>query len=123
MANEITYSYSIGVSKSNLINSKSASGSITMNGSHYASGAMNIPTTAGGTAIPLGSVATNGTACFKNLDATNYVEIGVQVTGTFYPLIRLKPGEPAYLRISPSAVPYALANTAAVALEYLIYED
>lgn len=123
MANEISYNYSLSVAKTNLANSKSAQGSITLNGSHYSAGAMNVPTTAGGTAIPLGSVATNGTAFFKNLDGTNYVEIGVQVTGTFYPLIRLKPGEPASLRISPSAVPYALANTAAVALEYLINED
>lgn len=123
MANEISYSLSLSVAKGSLSDSKSTSGTANMNGTHYAGGAMNVPTTAGGTVIPLGSVATTGFTWLRNLDGTNYVEIGVQVAGTFYPLLRLKPGEPQVVRFSPSQAPYALANTAAVALEYRIIED
>lgn len=31
-------------------------------------------------------------AFLKNVDPTNYIEIGLVVSGTFYPLIRLYPG-------------------------------
>lgn len=90
----------------------------------------NIPTTAGGTAIAFPTtVATRGFAWFINLDTTNYVTIGVQVAGTFYPLIRLKGNataskrEAAFLRLEPGVTVYALANTGAVDIEFGVLND
>lgn len=88
--------------------------------SDYDAGVVTIPTTAGGTNIPIG-VTTPGEAWFVNLDETNYIEIGVQVAATFYPCIRLNAGEwsPVRLGLGASAL-FARANTAAVDLQYHI---
>jgi hypothetical protein len=72
-------------------------------------------------ALNLGDVVTPGWSVFVNLDDTNYVEIGVEVTGAFHPLLKLKPGERAMCRVG--ATPYAKANSGVVELFYSIYED
>jgi len=73
-------------------------------------------------AIVLQDVATCGWARFENLDATNYVELGVVVAATFYPFIKLKATEFCIIRLGSNA-PYAKANTAAVQLDYEIFTD
>lgn len=74
-------------------------------------------------ALAMGDVSTAGYAQFRNLDATNYVEVGVDVAATFYPFLKLKPGEGSGpVRLGTSA-PYAQADTGAVKLDYLILED
>lgn len=84
----------------------------------YDAGVVEIPTTAGGTNIPLG-VTTPREAWFRNLDETNYIEIGVQVAATFYAFMRIEPlgWSPVTLGVGASAL-YARANTAAVDLQY-----
>lgn len=74
-------------------------------------------------ALAFGSdIATAGFAVFTNLDATNYVEIGVVVAGTFYPAIRVSPGEQqGPVRFASLSV-YAKANTAPVKLKYDMLE-
>ena len=72
-------------------------------------------------ALPMGDVAAAGWGFFKNLDATNYVQIGVDNTGTFIPFLRLNAGEFCFVRLATNA-PYAKANTAAVQLKYLIFD-
>jgi hypothetical protein len=72
-------------------------------------------------ALVLGDVASCGAAYFLNTDATNYVDIGVDVSGTFYGLIRLMPGEYAFCPRLATNAPYARANTSAVNLEYYIF--
>jgi hypothetical protein len=124
MANEITVTATLKVAKGSLAWQQSVNQSITLaaakpNGSGFS---QSIPTTAGGTAISLGAVATNGWAWFQNLDATNYVEIGVADGGTFFPFARLLAGEIALMRVSASAAPYALANTGAVILMTTIFD-
>lgn len=64
-----------------------------------------------------------GMAYFKNLDDTNFVDIGVDVAAAFHPLIRLKPGEATVLRLAATSAPYAKADTAAVRLQANIYEE
>lgn len=64
-------------------------------------------------------IGTAGWAFFRNLDVTNYVELGLDVTGTFVPFCKLLPGEYALVPLSTTAV-YAKANTAAVNLRWLI---
>lgn len=64
-----------------------------------------------------------GWAIFRNLGSTNYVEIGPYSGGTFYPCIRLDAGEHCAVRLAQATTLYARANTAAVELEWYIYED
>lgn len=91
-------------------------------GTRYIMDLFSVPTTAGGTAIPLGTLGTLGMAYVRNTDPTNYVELLSAVSGTVF--AKLKPGEAALFRF-PSAItaPAALANTAAVKIEYLFLED
>ena len=70
-------------------------------------------------ALILGEVATPGFAYFKNLDATNYVQIGVDVAAAFVPFVKLLPGQSAQVWLGTTA-PYAKANTGAVLLDYMI---
>ena len=121
MANEITASFAFRAAKGNLDVSKTASGQFTLSASApVASGGCQSIGTAAHEALGLGDVSDAGWAYFKNIDATNYVEIGVDVSSSFYPLVRLAAGEFALFPLSNSAAPYAKANTAAVVLEYFV---
>lgn len=72
-------------------------------------------------ALTTGDLATAGYALFVNLDATNYVEIGIDDSATFEPLAKLLPGDWAILPLTTLAI-YAKANTGAVELDYTIFE-
>ena len=72
-------------------------------------------------ALGLGSLSTPGWGVFMNLDDTNFIEVGIDVGATFYPFLHLEPGDVQMGRLA--AVPYALADTAAVDLWYVIYEE
>ena len=72
--------------------------------------------------VSITDITNKGFVYFGNLDTANYVEIGVDVSSTFYPLARLSAGESATLRLSPSVAVYAQANTAAVKLETYCFE-
>lgn len=124
MANEISVNATLAVRKGNLSETRSTSGSFTLNAANPAKAA-GIASIGFATheAIAIGDVATAGWARFKNVDATNYVEIGLVVSATFYPFLKLKAGEPAGpLRLGTNTI-YAKANTAAVLLDYEIYDD
>lgn len=56
----------------------------TITNSQYQDGAMSVPTTAGGTAIPLGGLAGGALGRYEiiNKDPTNYVELMTAVSGT-----------------------------------------
>lgn len=126
MANEILASGSLsytnvakGISNLSLTEQPSY---FTITGYEAQSSTMNVPTTAGGTAIPLGSVGTIGWCFFKNLDPTNYLDILTAASGTAF--LRLLPGEFAICRLTPAiTAPAALAHTAATLLQYLILEN
>ena len=123
MADEITVNVKLAVNKGSLVQ-RFESGSLTfdMTGSVAAGGVSSIPTTAAGTALNVGSVSTAGWAYLRNTDDTNFVEVGVQVAGTFYPAIKLKAGEAGVVRLGTNS-PYARANTLAVNLQYFIFQD
>ena len=70
-----------------------------------------------GEALGVDDVTVGGVCFFRNLDETNYVEIGFQVSSTFYPFLKLLPGEFSVGRLG-NAAPYARANTANVNLQY-----
>jgi hypothetical protein len=78
----------------------SGTDAIAMAGSHVSVGTMNTSTTAA--QIPIaGGIVTAGYAQFLNTDPTNAIEIGLYISGTFYPFALLNPGDaPAQLRLS-----------------------
>ncbi len=123
MSNEITVNASLSATKGNLVISQPFSGSFNLTTSNPAAAgvAISIATTSAGVAIPLGSVSTLGWAWLKNLDTTNFLQVGVQVSGTFYPLIKMLPGEVSLFRLGTST-PYARADTAACLMEYTILD-
>lgn len=127
MASELTINASLAFAKGNVAsNSISLSSNTKFNvtGTRYAEGVQTIPTTAGGTTILLGPmVGTLGWFFFKNLDATNFIEI-MTVISTGIVALKLKPGEIAMGRFgSGVTAPAAIADTASVQLQYLIVED
>lgn len=89
-----------------------------MSGDSYAANVQSIPTSS--TALLVGSVTTPHYAMFQNQDDTNYVTIYNGVSGAV--VIRLYPGEIALVPLDPTGAYYALANTAAVILSYLIFD-
>ena len=71
-------------------------------------------------AIATGVNITGGCGWFKNTMSTNtgnYVDVGVQVAGTFYPVARLRPGEATTFRAATLAL-YARAASGNVSLEH-----
>jgi hypothetical protein len=93
----------------------------TVTGDHYQSAVFTVPTTAGGTAIPLGGVGAGGWAFIQNNDPTNYVDILTATSGTAF--LRIMPGEVACFRFNPGiTAPAALAHTASVEIQYLFLD-
>lgn len=86
-----------------------------------ASATQTIGTTA--EALVMTDVSSAGAAYFLNTDSTNYVDVGVDVGGTFYGLIRLMPGKFAFCPRLATNAPYARANTSSVALEFIIFSQ
>ena len=72
--------------------------------------------------VTVGDVGTLGYAYFRNLDATNYVDIGPDSTG-IVGFIRLEPGDFCILRLKPGITIKAQADTASVKLDKVIFED
>ncbi len=123
MANEITYTTSLSFFKGNMdsaLTATHASKSITVNGTRAIKNIQQIGTTA--EAIGLAELASLGLMWVKNMDATNYVELLTGTGGVSF--AKLKPGEAILFRVgSGITAPYALANTAAVSILYIIIED
>lgn len=120
MANEITAALRLKYVKNGVSDQRTLSATVTVSGNNANGGIQTIGTTE--EVIALGDVATPGYCRVLNTDATNYVEIGVKPSGTFYPCIKLKPAEVAVFRFG-TTTPYAKANTGSVRIEYMLFED
>jgi hypothetical protein len=121
MANEITLFSGISAAKGNLnVQIPLETISVDLAGNRFVRNVQNVGTTF--EALVVNDVSTAGQARFKNLDATNYVELGVDVSGTFYPVVRIDAGKTAGpFRLSTLTL-HVRANTAAVNLECLVFE-
>jgi hypothetical protein len=96
--------------------------SVAMSGSKYEQGIMAVPTTSGGTAIPVSALANLGYAMFVNMDPTNYVQLLSAASGTV--LIKLLPGDVALFRFDGGiTAPALLAHTAACNVQFVILEN
>lgn len=120
MANEITLNAGATCTKSGVSISASASASISQSGAQNISNVQIIGATT--EAITLGDVATIGYLFVKNLDATNFVTIGLATPVTSGDAsIHLLPGEFALIP-TRQATWYALADTAPVNLQVVAFE-
>lgn len=95
----------------------------SITGKNFVLNTKSFPTSAGGTAIPLGGITGNlGWAAIKNNDPTNFITVLNAASGTTF--LKLKPLEMAVFRFDTSVTaPAILANTGACLVEYLILED
>lgn len=73
--------------------------------------------------IVFGDVATNGYLYLHNTDPTNYVTYGPENGGVMVVMGKLKFGEFAWLRVAPTVIMRAKADTADVKLDVRLYED
>lgn len=93
-------------------------------GMHIHDTVQDIGTAAAGEALVIPSdIGTNGFGFVENMDDTNYVEIGIQQGGTFYPLLHVKKNESFPLRWAQGVTPYARANTGVVKLRFGVAEN
>jgi hypothetical protein len=123
MANELTYQFQIFLRNGNLSDQYSSTSKTADQSSAFLiRNVQTVGINASGDALTLGGVTGAGFAVFQNLDVTNYLEIGSNVGGTFYPFLKLKAGEQQLARVAVSA-PYARADTAPVKLFYIVYND
>jgi hypothetical protein len=118
MANELSISGNFRYSKNGITQTRAYSDSITVSGNGIAHNVQVIGTTA--EVIAIGDVASAGYSFLMNIDATNFVEIGREDTGTFRAVVKLLPGEFAIFRAG--ATLYGKADTANCRVECFIFE-
>jgi len=130
MGNEIKISLSITANKGYQNDEFDASGlnvDMTNNGGEF--GIQYIGTAAAGELVDLGDLVTIsasslGISAFRNIEAAggNYVELGVRVSGAFYSVFKLNPGQSCGGCVLGTTTLYARANTATVQLKKFILE-
>lgn len=122
MANEITLTTRLQLDNGNLkLDRNPGRRQYTQTTARQSSGVQTIGTGAH-EALGVGAdIGTAGYAFFQNLDATNFVQIGIDDGGTFEPFAKLTAGQIAIVPLNTKAV-YAQADTAAVELEWIILE-
>lgn len=118
--NEITVTASLSAYKASVMSSaigrSTVGATFTMTGNPYVEATISVATSA--TVIPLGQVTQPHWAYFKNLDAANYLTIRNGSGGA--DLVKLLAGEAAFVPLLDTSAPYAVANTGACLMEYLI---
>lgn len=122
MANEISINVTMSVRNGSLVR-QCAPGTIqvTQSNKRAVDGTQTVGTTAEN--VYTGDLTAPGYLHATNLDSTNYVEIGRDVSGTFYPLIRVMPGKTAGpLEVATGVTLQARANTAACDVQFVIYD-
>ena len=73
--------------------------------------------------LSTGDVSTLGVIGLLNTDTTNYVQMGKKVAGVMEASMRLKPGEPNFIRSEPGITWRAKADTAACKVLVWIMES
>lgn len=105
MANEIRIQISLQVKKGNLtFQSQPTAFLVDMAGDAAAPSPGRITVDEEGTDVDLSKVTTPGWAIFRNLDDTNYVELGIWNAdqSEFYPFAQIEPGTHFAMPLSPN---------------------
>jgi hypothetical protein len=121
MSNEITANISVQLVNGTYKNAFQQSGQFNQNTLGEDSSIVTVTTTAANVTFP--TVTTDGWLILANQDTTNYVDYGVNVSGSLVPFGRIKAGEFQVLRLHPGVVFMAQANTASVKLMYILWND
>lgn len=100
MANEATLNYNLSIRNGNLFyRSGQTTFRIDVDGAKGPSpGALTVSLL--GTDVDLSELSTPGLCIIRNLDDTNFVEVGIYDGQEFYPLMEVLPGESYPLRLS-----------------------
>lgn len=119
MANEITQTVTLSASKGGATASMSTTKRITLTGDDMIQSTQVIGTSA--ETLTLGEISgTPGNVAIKNLDSTNFVEIGGDSGLTVFKL-KINPGEAALFQPNSGTI-YAKADTAAVRVQIVAVE-
>jgi len=110
MANEINIQAVLTMQRFTPAMQGSGNLNINQTGTHFVANVQNIAT--GAEQLTLVDVATLGYLFVKNLDLTNYVQLGLD-SGVTQIFAKLRPGEFCLVPVNQTAI-YAKANTAAV---------
>lgn len=110
MANEITASASLSVSKGGATISATAGNSFTLTGDEMITLVQNVGTSA--EAVVLTDLDTAGYAFFKNMDVTNFVEIALDSGVSTQIFAKLYPGQFALIPLKTTTL-YAKFDTGA----------
>lgn len=73
--------------------------------------------------VDFGDISTNGVLALRNLSTTDYIVYGPEDTNAMVIFGKLKPGEIAFLRVAPTVVMRAQADTNAALMDVRLYED
>ena len=121
MSNEITLYASIKASKGETVISKIVSAlKVDWAGNRFVHNRQSVGITE--EALDLGDISTGGLFLAINQDGVNFVELRAGTGLTDF--VRLNAGEFCLFRMSgDAAAPFAIAATAACALEYFLLED
>jgi hypothetical protein len=120
MADEITMSAALRLSNGGRTPSLAyVADQFNQTGTDYILGTQIATTTT--TALDKGNITQPGIMLLKNLDATNYVELGGATFTVGNGVIRVNAGEWCMFRWM-GTTPFILANTASVSVEYLLIE-
>lgn len=122
MSSEIQVNVSLKASNSNLKYASPPWGTLMFDQTSQVAigGVQVIGTATNAEFLAIGDVTTAGWCILRNLDSTNYVDVGTRTGTDFYATMRLNAGEIALLPLHPTNVPSAKANSAAVNLQYQI---
>lgn len=112
-------SAALSLNRNGSINGANGSIAITQAGTDYVVESQNIGIVT--EVLDTGDVGTIGYVFIKNLDPTNYIEVGINtpVTQIF---ARLKPGEFTVFPAQPGATYYAKANIAPCDVQLVVLE-
>lgn len=117
MANEIQLSQTLRYTKSGVSASHASSFTVDQSGDKYQAGVQIVGTTE--ESLDKGDIGTIGYIAFKNLDTTNYFQIGI-TTGVYS--LKCLAGKGGVIPWNSSTAPLVKANTSSVEVDYLMIE-
>ena len=119
MADELTVSAGLSYLNSGVaISHPTATDKVTISANFALRSIYTVPLA--GASLPLGGITTAGYVLVENMDATNYVLLGN--SGDTLP-IQVRAGERQTFRFAPGIVPYVIADTAPVVIDYMLVSD
>jgi len=124
MADEISISFNAQITNTNVLDTINP-GSLQIDQSAVGRGGHVQKIGVAAEVVDIGDIAVNGVLYLRNLDETNYVVFGpADTAGTSIEEFgKLKPGEFSFLRMAPSVVLWAIADTGECKLDVRLYED